>query len=361
MLSTIRTAFATLAILALCSFPAFAADSLLSRDNGKPDTFEKLATDGHYISFNSPSWPHTFAEEVQLFGYRYGNVGDTLGTVVIWDVQPVPNPKKGDPVKQAHIVSSKQFKLALAPEKAGWFSVPLDASELPKSFGVSVFTRSSESGGLWLALTPKAKTASYSSAGIIKEMGAASRIKMRYDGRNWLIRLKVRDAVKPQTSFTSDQVSGAKFTANDDGTAEGFATTQKDGPIVKFTTDGAHRLRRVYVFGKLDGTNWFHTDRMAGVWVLNQDYGIMCHANLQHKAFTNEATWTFIDLPDIALPKTFYVLVEPVSRPSSELLIGYDASGANRGSYFGSAGALHKWAIEAPEDKANWMIRVEYR
>ena len=353
----IRSAFAILAMSVLCALPAFAADSLLSRDNRQVDTYEKLATDGHYVAFTGPGWPHTFAEELQLFGYRYGNVGETLGTVVIWDLQPVP----GGTGKQAHIISSKQFKLSLAPEKAGWFSVPLDPSELPKSFGVSLFTRSSEASGLWVGLTPKAKAASYSSAGIIKEMGAASRMKMRHDGRNWLIRLKVRDAIKPQTAYTTEQVTGPKFAANDDGVAEGFATTQKDGPIVKFTSDGTHRLRRVYIFGKLDGTNWFHTDRTGGVWVLNQDYGILCHANLQHKSFTNEAAWGFIDLPDIALPKTFYVLVEPVSRPSSKLLIGYDASGANRGSYFGSAGALHKWAIEAPEDKANWMIRVEYR
>ena len=61
------------------------------------------------------------------------------------------------------------------------------------------------------------------------------------------------------------------------------------------------------------------------------------------------------------LPNGVRILVEPVSRPTSKLLVGYDSSGKNRGSYFGSAGALHKWAIEAPEDKANWMIRVEYR
>jgi hypothetical protein len=350
-----------LAILAICALPALAADSVLSRDSGTADTYEKLATDGHYITFNAPAWPHAFAEELQLFGYRYGKVGDTLGTVVIWDVQPVPNPKPGDPKKQAHLISSKQFKLSLAPEKAGWFSVPLEASELPKSFGVSVFTRSSDAGGLWVGLTSKSKNPSYSSAGIIKELGAASRIKVRHDGRNWLIRLKVRDSVKPNTSFTTQQVTGKSFAYNDDGTAEGFATAQKDGPIVKFSTDGSHRLRRVFVYAKLDGTDWFHSDRMAGVWVLNQDYGIMCHANLQHSAFTNEPSWSFIDLPDIALPKTFYVLIEPVSRPQSELLVGFDSSSSNHGSYFGSAGALHKWAIEAPEDKCNWMVRVEYR
>ena len=68
-----------------------------------------------------------------------------------------------------------------------------------------------------------------------------------------------------------------------------------------------------------------------------------------------------IELPDIVLPRTFYVVVEPVSRPQTQLLIGYDTSSANKASYFGSAGALHKWSIAAPEENTNWMIRVEYR
>jgi hypothetical protein len=362
MLSTLRTAFAILATLALGAVPALAADTVLSRDSGAAETFEKLATDGHYISLQAPSWPHVFAEEVQVYGYRYGDVSSTLGTVVIWDIQPVANPKKGEPAKQARIITSKQFPLSLAPEKAGWFSVPVDPSELPKSFGVSVFTRSSDSGGLWLGLSPKGgRTASYSSAGIIKDLGEASRIKTRHDGRNWLVRLRVRDAIKPTTSYTTAQLSGKNFAANDDGTAEGFATSQSDGPIVKFSSDGSRRLRRVYVYGKLGGSAWFNTDRMGGVWVLNENYGILCHANLQHKLFTNEPGWGYVDLPDIALPKTFYVLIEPVSRPASQLLIGYDSSSPNKGSLFGSAGALHKWSIEAPEDKTNWMIRTEYR
>lgn len=363
-----RVALLTFAIICIFSASAQATDSVLSHDKGTADTYEKLTTDGHYITFNSPAWPHTFAGDVQVYGYRYGEVGNTMGTVVVWDVQPLPKPAKPPkagakpaPTKQAHIITSRQFKLSDAPEKAGWFSVSLDASELPRSFGVTVFTRSSDTAGLWVGLSAKSKEASYSSAGIISELGSASRIKMRRDGRNWLVRLNVRDAIKSQTAFTTEQVTGKNFAALDDGAADGFATAQKDGPIVRFSSDGTRRLRRVYVYAKLDGTGWFNTDRMGGVWVLNENYGILCHANIAHKQFTNEPSWASLDLPDIVLPKTFYVLVEPVSRPQSQLLVGFDSSGKNRGSLFGSAGALHKWNIQAPEDKVNWMIRVEYR
>ena len=51
----------------------------------------------------------------------------------------------------------------------------------------------------------------------------------------------------------------------------------------------------------------------------------------------------------------------PVSRPQLQMLIGYDSSGTNKASFFGDAGALQSWAIDAPEKKTNWMIRVEYR
>jgi hypothetical protein len=363
-----RTALA--AVLLVCiSVPAFANETVLSRDNGKTDTYEKLATDGHYISFSGPGWPHAFAEELQVYGYRFGNVAGTLGTVVLWDLQPAPKPtappKPGDPpapTKQAHILATKQFPLSIAPEKAGWFSIPLDPTELPKSFGVSVFTRSSENAGLWVGLTGESHSVqSYSSAGVIKVMASEPRMKMRHDGRNWLIRLSVRDTLNPQTAFTSAQLSGKNFALLDDGGAEGFATTQKDGPIVKFNNDAGRRLKRVYVFAKLDGTQWFNSDRQAGVWILNESFGIMAHTNLAFRAFTNSPSWGAVDLPDILLPKTYYVLIEPVSRPQAQLLVGYDSSSPNKASLFGSAGALHKWNIEAPEENTNWMIRVEYR
>jgi hypothetical protein len=347
---------------------AAAADSVLARDDGKPSTYEHLATDGHLVTFNAPAgWQHTFAEELQLFGYRYGNVGNTLGTVVIWDTKPLPKPakppKKGEkapPTKEARIITSKQFQLSNAPEQAGWFSVPLDAAELPRSFNVSVFTRSSETSGLWLGLTAKDRQ-SYSSAGIIKDLAEAPRIRMRRDGRDWLLRLRVRDTLKAQTAFDSKQLSGRNFALLDDGSAEGFATSQSDGPIVRFSNPEGRRLRRVFVHAKLGGTAWFNTDRQAGVWILDENLGIMSRGSLPFKNYTNDPSWAGIELPDIVLPRTFYVVVEPVSRPQTQLLIGYDTSSANKASYFGSAGALHKWSIAAPEENTNWMIRVEYR
>jgi hypothetical protein len=349
------------------ALPAHAAEQLLSRDNGSAASFEKLLTDGHYVQFNSPAWPHTFTEELQLFGYRFGDVGKTLGTIVIWDTQPAPKPtkppKKGEkapPTKVARIIASKQFPLSSAPTKAGWFTVHLDPVELPRSFGISVFTRSSETSGLWLGVTGPGKL-SHSSAGIIKDMAALPKIRMRRDGGNWLLRLNVRDTVAPQLNFKSSELSGNNFALLDDGGAEGFATSQSDGPLVRFSNPGGRRLHRVFVHAKLGGTSWFNTDRMAGVWVLDENFGILCRGDLPFKRYTNEPSWAGVELPDIALPRTFYIALEPVSRPAAQMLIGYDTGSKNRASYFGNAGAILSWNIAAPEENTNWMIRVEYR
>jgi hypothetical protein len=61
------------------------------------------------------------------------------------------------------------------------------------------------------------------------------------------------------------------------------------------------------------------------------------------------------------VPKEFLVLIEPFSRPGLNFMVGYDNSGANRGSEFGSVGhAELGWPLELPQDTTNWMIRVEY-
>ncbi|MDQ3022798.1 MAG: hypothetical protein M3R04_00205 [bacterium] len=366
MRNTICTAFALAAALLLANI-AFAADSLLSHDDGKADTYEKLATDGHLVQLNSPGWDHTFTEQLQIYGYRFGNVGNTLGTVVIWDTKPVPRPdkpprkgEKAPPTKVAHIIVTRQFPLTDAPEKAGWFNVALDPTVLPRSFNISVFTRSSESAGLWVGLTAKDRQ-TFSSAGIIKDIAEATRVRLRRDGRDWMIRLRVRDSLEAQGGLSLAQLSGKNFSAFDDGSADGFATSQSNGPMVRFSNNTDRRLKRVHVHGKLAGTAWFNSDRMAGVWILDEDYGILCRGNLAFKNYTNVASWASVDLPDIMLPRTFYVVVEPVSRPAAQLLIGYDSSSANRASLFGTAGAVYMWSIEAPEEKTNWMIRVEYR
>jgi hypothetical protein len=358
-----------LSLLLLWGTAAWADEQVLALDKGQAaDKFEMLSTDSHFIQFASPTgWDHTFAQELQFFGYRYGKVGNTMGTVVLWSLEPNPDAKKKLKPKEkapaaynAVIHSREQFKLASVPEKAGWFTVPLKPVELPKNFAVSVFTSSNANAGVYLGLTPEARTTSNSASGIPTTLTAERNLPLRRDGRNWLIRLEVRQTLTPETAFASSDLAGAKFAAYDDGTAEGFATVQRDGPMVKFSSDGRQRIKRVYLHAKLAG-QWFNTDREAGVWLLDENFGILYHKKMPYRSFTNEASWAALDFPEITLPRTYYVVIEPVSRPQTQLLIGFDASGPNKGSQFGNAGARASWNIEAPEEKTNWMIRVEYR
>ena len=107
-------------------------------------------------------------------------------------------------------------------------------------------------------------------------------------------------------------------------------------------------------------TDWFNTDRSAGVYLLDARYGIVYRTALPFNRYTSTASWAYVSIPDIIVPEEFYVLVEPVSRPYLKLNIGYDSSGVNQASFFGTPGAMLNWATEAPEESTNWMIRVEY-
>jgi len=60
------------------------------------------------------------------------------------------------------------------------------------------------------------------------------------------------------------------------------------------------------------------------------------------------------------VPADYYALIEPISRPELSLLLGYDSSGENKGSEYGTVGAKFRWGVEAPEEKTNWMVRVRY-
>jgi hypothetical protein len=57
----------------------------------------------------------------------------------------------------------------------------------------------------------------------------------------------------------------------------------------------------------------------------------------------------------------FLAVIEPLSRPDLQFMLGYDSSSPNQASEFGSVGhAELAWPGELAQDTTNWMIRVEY-
>jgi hypothetical protein len=350
------------ALLALAGTAQAAQELVLSRDDGQADSFESLNTDFHYIKLELPKdWKDGYAEEVQFYGQRFGDISGRKGTVVIWG--PVEQPKMASRARElgeVRILATTQFDLSAVPEQPGWFSVKLDPVHLPVAFGISLFTFSDDKNGVKVGLTARSAKPSYSSATHPGAEGKWTDIKPRRDGRNWLLRLKVRDSVAPATQFDSSSLSGADFTALDDGGAEGFATLRKKGMILRCDTSGPRKLESVFVYAKLDG-NWFGSKRTVAVLVLDKDLKVLSRTLQPYTAFTNVAGWAEIKFAPVNVGAVHYISIEPGSSATEQFMLGYDASGPNKASSYGTTGAPLPWPFETPaEATTNWMIRAKY-
>jgi len=340
---------------------AYAEEGLLQWDNGTPSSLEFLTTESHLVLLDKPvGWDNIYCVELSLYGQRYGDVGTTNATVVLWGPQSEDTAKLEDNEKGYVIYARKQFALKDVPETEGWFNLPLDVVELPSEFAVSVFTHSSEQAGLKIGLSAGSGEASHSTAITPDKMkDGREGLKLREDAKEWMIRLKVRSTLEPTQQITSEQLTGKNFSYFDDGQCDGFVTFSKYGPLVRVHNSGKRVVKRVYVYAKAEG-DWFRTERQAAVYLLDSGLKILNRTALPYKNYTNQAAWHYAGFDDAPVPADFYVLVEPVSRAAGKLYLGYDTSSGNKASGFGTAGAFKDWSSEAPEESTNWMIRVEY-
>jgi hypothetical protein len=348
----------TLAAMSVAS----AAEQTLGHGTGLADTYEHLTLESHYIKLDLPvSWKTGFTEEVQFYGHRYGDVKGLKGTVVIWGNEK--EAKLGSrshelgPIKKIY---SKQFDLSAVPEQPGWFSLPIETMSLPPVFALSLYTASDETRGLKLGLTAKTTGASYSSAMYPSQLGTHTPIKMRRDGRNWLLRLKVRDSLNPPVTVSSSDLAGASYLALDDGTAEDFVTVQKKGFLLRCERPTASTINSVFVFGKLDG-KWLGSKRSISVAILDRDLKLLSRTSIPYSAFTNVPSWGQAQFSPTTVGPLHYISVEPTSRPTEQFLIGYDTSNPNQASSFGTIGAELAWPFTTlAQGNTNWMIRVKY-
>lgn len=367
--SAVRALLPAMAAVLCAAAPraAMAEDLVLAHASGEPQAMEYAGKDadeggtGHIVTFEAPrGWHLTFARELSFWGKRTGLGQAMLGNILIWE----DNPPVEDEDPKDHIpyrtVLQQNFSLADVPEAGGWVKVPLQATALPRKFYVGVYCYGTTDASVLVGLGPKARTKSRSGILYPLEMGpGGTGIEFRRDGREWLISLAVTDSLSAGDMVKPSDLSGPGFAAWDDGSADGFDTMQKCGAMVKFHTDAQRKVKRVWVYAKLEG-EWYQTQRRAGCWIMNDRLGILNRQDLPYASFTSAADWAGVDFPSIAVSGDYYVLVEPVSRPQLGLLIGYDSSGENMGSLYGDAGAVQTWECKAPEESANWMIRVEY-
>jgi hypothetical protein len=339
-----------------------AQETVLQRDNGVADTYEWLNQDFHYIKLELPrDWKEGYSEEVQFYAQRYGDVSNRKGTVVIWVPAKPPTASRSQEIGEHKKLTSAQFDLASVPEQPGWFSVKLDPVHLPSVFAISVYTFSDEQNGVKLGLTAKGSAVSFSSSTHPGAEGKWTAITPRRDKRNWLLRLKVRDTVAPATEFTTADLSGPNFLVHDDGSAEGFVTLRKKGLMLRCENSGPRQLESIFIYGKLDG-QWFGSKRTMSILTLNQDLRILNRTLVPYSQFTNAGAWHEIKLSLVVnTTQVHYISVEPGSSATEQFLLGYDGSGPNLGSSYGTTGAPLSWPFETPaESTTNWMIRPKY-
>ena len=363
-------------LLALTGFSRFALadERVLQWDNGVADIFIHQESNSHMVLFDAPKeWATTFPVEAMFYGKRYGDVGNITGVVVIWGPQTEETAKLANRPDNLVIYSRQPFKLSSVPEQPGWFTVPLQTLELPPHFAVSVFTYSTAERGVELGLTGETSAKSHSTsikpeavnADMLKKLiekgkDVPGTIKLRDDGREWMLRIKVRPTLLQEEAFTSEQLTGEDFVGFDDGSVDGWLSVQKFGPMLHVSNSGKRSIDRIYVYAKAEG-DWFNNDRAATVYILDARYNIVTRAQMPYTRFTDVPSWGYVSLSKAKIPEEYYVLVTPNCRPKLGLLIGYDTSGTNKASLFGTPGANLHWNVDAPFEKTNWMIRVKYK
>lgn len=362
-----RAAGLVIVVLLSWVYPALADELVVQWTGEEAESFEYLTDHAHFTVFYSPEgWPDVLCSEVQFFARRFGDTENVFGTVVVYGPPEDTGVfRGGSRENRLSVLARNQFMLADVPEDGGWITVGVAPFAVGSEFAVAVYTYSSEDRGVKLGLAPT--TGEESQSGTFRmtkvktpdEITTTDHYTWRGGSMDWMIRARVGSTVSPDDVVDASAIEGPGYAYLDDGSAEGFYTSQKNGPLVRFSNDGGRVVDEVYVHAHLVG-DWFETDRAASVYLLDRDLRILQRKRLKYSDYATEPSWGLVNFDSIAVTADFFVLVEPISRPDVQMMIGCDESGENLGSQWGTAGSVLAWGSEAPEESANWMVRVHY-
>lgn len=360
-------------VICLLAFASVASaeQAVLGWGGDSATLFDKVEDGAHISLFVTPEWNIALCSQLEFYCKRYGDPGDLYCNIVVFGPIEGQSTMYGIYEGNFEVLSRQLFKLADVSEDPGWFTIDIDPVELPPEFGVTLFTYSDDERGLLLGLSEPTGSKSHSGRYYIGKTvtepdeenmvwwTTKERFNTRGDEREWLVRAHVSSTISPDVTIDSSELTGKNFVVFDDGTAESFHTSQKHGPLVRFDDTRSRIVERVYVHAKLDG-DWFEAEREASVYLLDADLRILQRKKLPYNSYATEPTWCFVEFDDIEATPTHFVLVEPVSRPAVQMLIGCDTSGENQASLWGTAGSILDWGSDAPEESTNWMIRLQY-
>lgn len=358
-----------LTVLAACVLlsvqVALAQEETLGYGTEPADLYEHININAHSVWFpDKSSAPHRFTQSVSFYGHRYGDVGELLGSVVIYGPQSSKTRTLADEPDSQVVYKSTLFPLSEVPESPGWYVVPLDLMELSlEGFRVAIYTHSNDERGVKIGLAPSADGSTHSSEFRILtkkeyEKDPTAGVVVRNDHREWLIKATVRYESGLDSTLSSDDLSGQGFASHDDGSAEGWGDFAENGALVRFDNDSKRSVDAVYVYAKLEG-DWFGTDRNCTVVLMNDKYKIIKRMSIPFFSFNEKEGWARLEVPQTEMPKSFFVLVQPRSEKQLKFLLGADHSG-NRGSSVGTIGSPKEWHTDNPEADTNWMVRVHY-
>ncbi|MEZ5336824.1 MAG: hypothetical protein R3F46_01040 [bacterium] len=352
-------------LMLLASQVALAQEASLSFASEPVQSFEHMAIDGHEVFYPSASYGnYAFADSVTFFCRRYGDVGDLIGSVVVFGPQG-ENTRRIEDIPESQVVySTSLFNLSDCPEEAGWFTVPIELLKLPAGgFSVVIYTRSNDERGLDIGLSPSttASSMSYTARVMtkdeIEEDPEAGQLR-RTDHMEWMLSIGVKMDSGLGSGLSSADLSGKGFDYRDDGTAESFEEFTRSGAMVRFDNSSKRSVDAIYIYARL-GADWFGTDRECSVVIADDRLNIIKRMAIPYTAFNESGSWAKLEVPNREVTKTFYVIVQPHSEKNVQFLIGADNSG-NKSSSVGITGALQEWSASCSEADTNWMIRVHY-
>jgi len=315
----------------------------LSYDSGKLAGLERLPNQGARVDFEPVgSWEHVYLAKASVFARRYGGGDDaakTFANIAVTD-------------REVTVLEQRLLPLSHFSESGGWVDVEMSPLELTEPFSAVIYPYSLEDRGIEVGY------AEASGARRSWQGNPSMGFKPMADGRDWMVRVVVRNSLEPRHVIPLAEISGDGFRYYDDGQVDGYLTSQRGGALVGFERGSARMLKEVCFFGKVGG-DWFKLKPTFRVFLLDNDLRVLTSVQREYSILTEMPHWTVVDFPDTPITTDFYILIEPVSRPEYALNIGYDSSGANRSSFYGTVGSIKDWKFEVNRDRFNWMIRVE--
>ena len=352
------------ALLLLTAQAAVAQDEVLSHAQPQAEAFEHIEMNAHSVWFTGTSADQWFVNGVSFYGRRYGDVGDLIGSIVIFGPQTDKTRRIEDMPDSNVVYSTTLFNLSDVPETADWFYVPVELIELPtEGFRVAIYTRSNDERGIEIGLGRSDDDNTNSSEFRVLtadefDDDSISGITVRRDNRDWMIRTHVSYTSGLGSGIQSSDISGASFGYHDDGTADGWEEFRNNGAMVRFDNSSERTVDAVYIYAML-GEDWFGTDRTASVTLMDDRFNIIKRSAIPYLAFNEVGSWAMLELPDIEVSGTFYVIIQPHSEKQVKFLLGVDGSG-NKASSVGTIGAPLDWRADSSEADSNWMVRVHY-